>query len=83
MERSEKNIERLLYDFLRKNSNCVDIGAHKGWFLKRYIQRTLERKHYAFEPLSEIANALNHRFPTVKVLKSISQKGMIIFILGI
>ncbi len=66
-ERDAKNTERLLRNFLRKNSHCVDIGANRGLFLKRFTQLAPEGKHYAFEPLPELARVLSHKFPNVEV----------------
>jgi len=65
--RDEKNTESLLRKFLKKNSNCVDIGANKGLFLKRFVVLSPEGKHLAFEPLSRLAEELREQYPNVEV----------------
>lgn len=36
---------------LKKNSNCIDIGCHKGEILDLILKYAPESKHYAFEPI--------------------------------
>ena len=65
--RDDKNMERLLRKVLKKDSNCVDIGANRGLFLKQFIRLSPKGKHYAFEPLPELAATLRKEFPDVEV----------------
>jgi FkbM family methyltransferase len=50
----KKNIE--------KNSNCVDIGCHKGEILNLMLKYSPEGKHYAFEPIPHLFAELEKRF---------------------
>ena len=67
IQRDEKNTEKLLHRILKSDSNCLDIGAHRGLFLKRFVQLAPKGKHYAFEPLPELARALSQEFPDVEI----------------
>jgi FkbM family methyltransferase len=49
------------------DSNCIDIGAHRGAILAEILRRAPHGKHYAFEPLPTHAAYLKQAFPTVSV----------------
>ncbi|MBN2029517.1 FkbM family methyltransferase [bacterium] len=53
--------------YLKPDSNCIDIGAHRGSMLREIIARAPEGKHFAFEPLPEPAQYLAKAFPDVEV----------------
>lgn len=38
---------------LENNSNCVDVGCHKGEILDEVIKLAPEGLHFAFEPLPD------------------------------
>lgn len=57
----------VLKHHLKPDSNCIDIGAHRGSMLREIIARAPRGKHFAFEPLAEPAQYLTKTFPTVKV----------------
>lgn len=52
---------------LRHDSTAVDIGCHKGSVLRDIIRLAPDGKHYAFEPIPHLADALRNKFPQVKV----------------
>lgn len=52
---------------LRPDSNCVDIGAHRGTILAEIVHLAPAGTHYAFEPVPQHAHYLAKTFPTVKV----------------
>lgn len=52
---------------LRRDSNCVDIGAHNGDILHHMVAIAPAGTHHAFEPLPHLAAALSDRFPGVRV----------------
>lgn len=66
-KRDEHNMEQLLKKALKPNSNCVDVGAHEGWFLKRYLSLAPEGQHFAFEALPDLSEKLKTNFPRVQV----------------
>jgi FkbM family methyltransferase len=47
---------------LRKDSNCVDVGCHKGSILKEMLHFSPKGTHYAFEPLPEMNKTLQETF---------------------
>lgn len=66
-QRDETHTDQILRSTLTTTSNCVDIGAHVGEFLKRFIELSPEGHHFAFEPLPGLASALKVNFPMVSV----------------
>jgi FkbM family methyltransferase len=52
---------------LRPNSNCVDIGAHRGTILAEIVRQAPDGIHYAFEPVPEHSRYLAKAFPKVRV----------------
>jgi FkbM family methyltransferase len=63
VQRDEADMERILRTVLNANSNCVDVGAHHGVFLKRFLELSPAGRHFAFEPLPDLAAALKRDFP--------------------
>ncbi|MCL2302566.1 MAG: FkbM family methyltransferase [Lentimicrobiaceae bacterium] len=47
---------------IKRNSNCIDIGCHKGEILNMMIQYSPEGKHYAFEPIPRLFAELEKKF---------------------
>jgi FkbM family methyltransferase len=47
---------------LKKDSNCIDVGAHKGEILDYILKQSPEGKHYGFEPIPEMYEALTKKF---------------------
>lgn len=52
---------------LRRDSNCIDLGAHKGDILQHMVTLAPEGVHHAFEPLPHLAAFLRKQFPGVSV----------------
>jgi FkbM family methyltransferase len=48
-------------------STTVDVGCHKGQFLKLFLNHAPHGRHYAFEPIPHLAKMLQAQFPSVKV----------------
>lgn len=67
VQRDDRSIERILSEVLKKDSNCVDVGAHKGDFLQRFLERSPDGHHYAFEPLPNFAATLKEEFPQIEI----------------
>jgi len=66
-KRDDDYMDNILKKILNRSSSCVDIGAHRGYFLKRFIELSPEGRHFAFEALPEFAKALREKFPTVNI----------------
>jgi FkbM family methyltransferase len=52
---------------LSVDSNCIDIGCHKGDFLRTFLKYAPEGRHFAFEPIPQLADCLRVEFPSVQV----------------
>jgi len=63
-----KNIEYdritrlILKKLLKANSNCIDVGCHKGDILKLFLKYAPDGTHYAFEPLPHLYAELVDKF---------------------
>ncbi|HQQ21313.1 MAG TPA: FkbM family methyltransferase, partial [Bacteroidales bacterium] len=56
---------QILKRVIKKDSNCIDIGAHKGEILSQIIRLAPEGTHFAFEPIPELFENLKINFPQV------------------
>jgi precorrin-6B methylase 2 len=43
----------LIRNHLKKDSNCIDIGANLGHILMEIVAAAPKGKHYAFEPIPD------------------------------
>jgi FkbM family methyltransferase len=66
-ERDEINVNRILRRSLRRDSNCIDIGANEGIFLQQFQRLAPAGRHFAFEPLPEFAAELKRGYPKAEV----------------
>ena len=53
---------KILRSQLKSDSNCVDIGCHKGEILKEILKHSPNGTHFAFEPLPELFQSLCNRY---------------------
>jgi FkbM family methyltransferase len=53
---------KIMKRIIRRDSNCIDIGCHKGEILDLMLQLAPEGQHFAFEPIPEMAAELRARF---------------------
>ena len=65
--RDNAYVRALLRNKLKRDSNCIDVGAHSGFFLCQFIEFAPEGRHWAFEPIPALAAELKRNFPSVKV----------------
>lgn len=54
--------ERILERILQDDSNCIDVGAHKGEILDLFIGMAPRGQHFAFEPIPELHTALSKKY---------------------
>lgn len=66
-ERENRRIHALLAELLRPDSCVVDVGAHRGGFVRAALELAPRGRHRAFEPIPELAARLRARFPGVEV----------------
>jgi FkbM family methyltransferase len=52
---------------LRRDSNCIDVGAADGHVLREMIRLAPDGRHIAYEPLPAFAGRLKSEFPGVDV----------------
>lgn len=52
---------------LGDTSNAIDVGCHKGQFLKLFLEYAPKGHHFAFEPIPDLAKQLQTAFPSVEV----------------
>lgn len=69
--RADIRDHELLLELLRRtlasDSDCLDVGAHKGVVLHEIVRLAPRGSHVAWEPLPEFAHRLRTEFPTVEV----------------
>jgi FkbM family methyltransferase len=53
---------KLLKQVLHDDSNCIDIGCHRGEVLEDMLHLSPSGRHFAFEPLPELYHELKDRF---------------------
>ncbi len=53
---------RLMKQELKPDSNCIDIGSHRGEVLEQMLKYAPEGQHYAFEPIPELFRYLQKKF---------------------
>ncbi len=58
--------DRLTIQIMKKviqhNSNCIDVGCHKGEILTKIIELSPDGKHFAFEPIPSFYKKLTENF---------------------
>ena len=59
---------RVMQRALRDDSNCIDVGAHRGAMLQAIHHLAPRGRHFAIEPLPEFADRLRKRYRSVTVI---------------
>src|SRR5947209_14432650 len=62
-----QNLRLLMTFVLTEDSNCIDIGAHKGGVLAEMVRVAPRGKHIAYEPLPCMHKYLVDHFPSIDV----------------
>ena len=52
----------ILKKVIQKDSNCIDVGCHKGEILNDFIHLAPKGKHFAFEPIPYMFENLEKKF---------------------
>ena len=75
-DRQDMEHLRLLLAFvLAAESNCIDVGAHAGMYLREIVRCASDGRHIAYEPLPHLNEQLIKDFPQVDVrLAALSNK---------
>jgi len=53
---------KILQQHIQIDSNCIDIGCHKGEILEQMLQLAPKGKHYAFEPIPDLYQHLQEKY---------------------
>jgi FkbM family methyltransferase len=69
LDQYDREVVEVMSRVLRKDSNCVDAGAHQGKILRHMLRLAPEGTHYAFEPLPGLAGELRGAFPSAVVME--------------
>jgi len=54
---------QIMAKVLKNDSNCVDVGCHKGEMLELMLRFAPDGNHYAFEPIPAMFEGLKVKFP--------------------
>jgi FkbM family methyltransferase len=63
----DRNLKLLILFMLQTNSNCLDIGASRGKFLRVMERAAPQGTHIAYEPVPSLSQDLARRFPSFDV----------------
>ncbi len=63
----DKQARRIMSQILKKDSNCLDVGANEGAFLRDMLRYAPMGDHIAIEPIHELAERLAEKYPQVEV----------------
>jgi FkbM family methyltransferase len=66
-QRDTAALRRLVAHLLAPDTDCVDVGAHRGDLLADIVRVAPQGRHVAYEPLPELADELRRAFPSVDV----------------
>ncbi|RYZ18077.1 MAG: FkbM family methyltransferase [Chitinophagaceae bacterium] len=64
-QRYDRDTELVLRKVCRPDSNCVDVGAHRGEILELMRRAAPRGHHFGFEPLPHLFARLRQRYGTV------------------
>lgn len=62
-QRYDALTEKIMRKCIQENSNCIDVGAHRGEVLERMLDLAPKGQHFAFEPIPELHAHLLMRYP--------------------
>jgi FkbM family methyltransferase len=65
--RYDRQTSEIMKRVLRKDSNCIDVGCHRGAMLTLIYKHAPQGIHFAFEPLPALCARLRRRFPEAQV----------------
>ena len=58
----DSQTQRVLQRLLKKDSNCIDVGCHKGEVLDQMLQFAPSGQHFGFEPIPDLYSSLKERY---------------------
>ncbi|NVO01363.1 MAG: FkbM family methyltransferase [Bacteroidetes bacterium] len=68
-QKYDRQTLQIMSKSIKPNSNCIDIGCHKGEMLEIMFKHAPQGKHYAFEPIPQMYDDLLKNFngPNFKI----------------
>jgi FkbM family methyltransferase len=63
----DDNLKLLLAFGLRRDSNCLDVGANEGLFLRDFRRLAPSGHHIAYEPIPHLATDLAREYPEMDI----------------
>lgn len=61
-QRYDRQTNKIIRKVCKPDSNCIDVGAHKGEVLDVIIKSAPKGTHYAFEPIPDLHNKLVSKY---------------------
>lgn len=65
-----RQTDKVMKTVLKPESNCIDIGCHKGKILDRILALSPAGHHWAFEPLPDLYQYLQEKYKDKQVMVS-------------
>jgi FkbM family methyltransferase len=62
----DKLTEQVIKQYCKPDTNCVDVGCHKGEIMDLMIEAAPNGNHYGFEPIPELYGFLREKFKKSK-----------------
>jgi FkbM family methyltransferase len=66
-DKIQTEILEVINQSIGATSNCVDIGCHKGFFLRHILRLSPKGYHFAFEPIPRLYRNLERHFSSDRV----------------
>jgi len=54
--------KKIIQEYCSETSNCIDVGAHRGEVLDWFLKFAPKGKHFAFEPIPALFDALQKKY---------------------
>lgn len=61
-QRYDRQTRRVIEKVCRPDSNCLDVGCHKGEILDLFLQFAPQGTHYGFEPIPDLYENLKKKY---------------------
>jgi FkbM family methyltransferase len=62
-QRYDRDTKKIIRQICKTNSNCIDVGCHKGEVLDIIIETSPNGHHWGFEPIPDLFEKLKQKYP--------------------
>ncbi len=66
-QRYDRQTFKVIKSVCRQDSNCIDIGCHKGEVMDIFLKYAPSGKHYGFEPIPNLFDFLLEKYEATSV----------------